>query len=147
MANAIKWEAAWASAGTVLDANLDSLANATRCAVETAYDNSTGLNQYGCLDITLGSITAASGGYLTIYMVNSADGTNYSEGDGTVDPGNNLIVAVIPLYAATRAIRKVTPIFPLPPGKVGFLLKNDSGVALAASGNLVVLYVSNDEVQ
>ncbi len=147
MANAIKWEATWSSAGTVLDANLDSLANGARCAVESAYDNTSSLNQYGCLDITLGSIAAASGGTLTIHMVQSADGTDYSEGDGTVDPGNNTIIAVLPLYAATRAIRKVTPIFPLPPAKVGFLLTNNSGVALASSGNLVVLYVANDEIQ
>lgn len=147
MANAIKWEGAWTSRSTVLTTEMNSLANGSRTAAGTEIDNSTNLDQYCCLEIYLASLTPTSGGYLQVHLVSAPGGTNYSEGDGSTDPGNDRLVAVLPLRAATGTVRKVTGLIPIPPAKIKFLLTNNSGAALASSGNTVTMYTVNDEVQ
>lgn len=149
MANAIKWEAAWTTsgAGSCLTTELNSLANAGRSAAGTEIDNSTGLNQYACFEIYLGSLTPTAGGYLQLHMITAPGGTNYGEGSDSIDPGNDSLIAVIPLRAATGTVRKVTGIIPIPPAKLKILLTNNSGAALASSANTVTMYVGNDEVQ
>lgn len=147
MANAIQWQAAWTSRSTVLTTEMNSLANAGRTAAGTEIDNSTNLDQYACFEVYLASLTPTAGGYLQLHMVTAPGGTNYAEGSDTVDPGNDRLVAVLPLRAATGVVRKVTGIIPIPPAKMKFLLTNNSGAALASSGNTVTMYTTNDEVQ
>lgn len=149
MANVILWQAAWTTsgAGSVLTTELNSLANAGYSAAGTEIDNSSALNQYAILEVYCASFTPTAGGYLTIYMVTAPDGTNYAEGSASIDPGADRIVAILPLRAATGVVRKHTGIIPIPPAKMKFILLNSSGAALAATGNTVTMYVSNDEVQ
>lgn len=147
MANAVKWEAVWTSRSTVLTTELNSLANAARSAVGTEIDNGTNLDQYGKVEIVLGSLASVAGGTLTLYMVTAPGGTNYEDGSATVDPGAHTIVAVMGVNAATAAKRIMSPVFPMQPGKSKFILRQDLGVAFAATGNTVTLYTSNDELQ
>lgn len=149
MANAIKWEAAWTTsgAGSCLTTELNSLANGSRSVAGTEIDNSSGLNQYSCFEVYLASLTPTAGGYLQLHMITAPGGTNYSEGSDSIDPGNDCLIAIIPLRAATGVVRKVTGIIPVPPSKLKILLTNNSGAALASSANTVTMYVTNDEVQ
>lgn len=148
MANAIKWESS-PSSSTVLSTELNALANNARSAVGTEYDNATNLNQFGFaeLDLTFAVAPSDAAPYVILSMVPAADGTNYADGSATVDPGETRKVAVIPVRAVDTAQKIVTERFELPPFKCKFLLENQSGQALGASGHTVKLYPTNLEVQ
>jgi hypothetical protein len=154
MANAILWSAGWSTTGggTVLsDTQLapsgTGLTNGTRSDAGAEINNTSGLYQYACLEVYLGSFTPTAGGYLQLHMITAPDGTNYAEGSTSVDPGSDRLVATLPLRAATGTVRKHTGIIPIPPAKLKFLLTNNSGAGLANSGNSVTMYVTADEVQ
>jgi hypothetical protein len=147
MANAILWQAAWVDRGDLLTTGLNSLANGARSAAGTELDNSANLDQYAAIEIYLASLTPTTGGYVSVYMITAPDGTNYAEGSDTIDPGTETLVAVFSLRAATGVVRKTSELIRLPPAKLKLLLLNNSGAALASSGNLVALFTSNDEIQ
>jgi len=151
MANAILWQAAWTTtgAGTVLSTELNSITTGNRSNAGTEIDNSSACNQYACFELYFASFTPTGSPYVTLYMLPNPDcgGTNYAEGSSSVDPGNDRIIAIIPLRAATSTFRKVTGVVPIPPCKLKFILANATGATLASSGNTVVMYVGNDEVQ
>jgi hypothetical protein len=148
MANAIKFEAAWNDRSTVLGTELNSLANDARSAVGTEVANQTNLDQFGKLELTLDLASAASAGaYVLIHMVTAPDGTNYEDGSNSVDPGAHNVVATIPVRATADAQRLTSNIFPLQPAKTKFLLTNKTGQAFPASGSVLKLYTTNDEVQ
>jgi hypothetical protein len=147
MANAILWQAAPVSRGTVLTTELNALANAGYSGVGSALDNTTNLDQYGALDIVLASLAPAAGAYLSLYLVQSIDGTTYEDPPSSTNPGTHMLVATVPVPTGTAAKRLMTPWFRVPPGKFKFVLYNAAGVALGATGNTVTLYTSNDEVQ
>lgn len=142
MANAIKWEAAFSDQGAVLTTELDALANAGRSAAGSAFDNGSGLHQYGLLELPVDFVSAPSAGaYCDIYMVKAPDGTNYE------DATTAARVASLPILATTSAQRVTSRMFPLPPCKVKFLLENRTGQAFPASGTELNLYTANDEIQ
>jgi len=148
MANAIQWQSAPTSRGNVLSTELNSLADAARTDAGTEIDNSVNLDTYGCLEmnVTFGTAPGA-GGYVALYIVTAPDGTNYSDGSSTVDPGADTLVLSIPVRAVTTAQRKITKWFPLPPCKLKFILRNESGQAFPASGSTVELFADNFELQ
>jgi hypothetical protein len=53
-------------------------------------------------------------------------------------------VASLALTTGSATKRAVTPVFLIPPGKWKVVLKNAAGVSLAASGNTVALYTTDD---
>lgn len=147
MANAILWSASPTSRGTVLTTELNSLADAAYSAAGSAIDNTTNLDEYGALDIVLASLTPTTGAYLTLFMVQSLDGTNYEDSPSSTNPGQSMVVWTGSVATGAGAKRIVTSWFRLPPGKFKFVLKNDCNVALGSTGNTVTLYTANDEVQ
>lgn len=148
MPNAIKWETTPTSRSNVLSTELNSLANGSRTNVGTEIDNSTNLDKYGWLElsVTFGSAPSA-GAYLNIYMVMAPGGTNYADGSSSVDPGADAWVASIPILASTSAQRKTVGPILLPPSKIKFICENQTGQAFPASGSTIVLYTDNDEIQ
>lgn len=148
MANAIQWETTATSQGNVLDGELDSLANAGRTSAGTEFDNSSTLDTYGCLEANLTFGTAPSAaGYVAFYMITAPDGSTYSDGSSSVAPGADTWLLNMPVRAVNTAQVKVTKWFPLPPTKLKFLLENQSGQALVATGVNVELFTNNFELQ
>jgi hypothetical protein len=148
MANAVKWEAAFLSRGDVLTTELNALANAARTAAGAVIDNATNLDQYGKLELTVDFVSAPSAGaVVNVYMVTAPNGTNYEDGSGTVDPGAHTLVAVIPIRVDTAAQRLTSRLFTMQPALSKFILENLTGQAFPASGSILKLYVTNEEIQ
>lgn len=143
MASTFKWAAGWTSRSTVLTTELNSLAAAGVSVAGTEIDNSTNLDVWGQLklSVTFGSAPTA-GGYVNLYMVTAPDGTNY-EDSGTVTPIHRL-VASLPVRAVNTAqILNSKPII-LEPGKTKFYLENVTSQAFPASASTVTLYTANE---
>lgn len=141
------WQAAPASRGTGLTTELNSLANGAFSAVGTAIDNTANKDQYAAMDIVLASLTPASGATLSLYLVQSADGTTYEDAPSATNPGSHMLVATVLVTTGAAAKRIVSPWFYLPPGKFKLVLLNSTGVALGATLNTVTVYTSNDQAQ
>lgn len=144
MATTFKWLAG-TSRGNQLTTELNALANGAFSAVGPAYDNTTNLDEWGALDITLASLAAAAGAYLQIFLAVSLDGTTYEDAPSATHPGSHNLVATVALNVSTSAKRTMTAWFRLPPNKFKFVLKNASGVALGATANTVALYTTNEQ--
>ena len=148
MPNLIQWDAAPNTEGNVLSTELNSLADGSRTNAGTEVDNSANLDTYALLELTVTFGTAPSaGGYLALFMVTAPDGTQYSDGSSSVDPGADTWVLNIPVRAVTTIQHKITKIFPLPNAKFKFILENQSGQAFPASGSTVELFSMNYELQ
>lgn len=133
MATTSKWTAP-ASIALDLTTELNSLANAALCTASAAYDNSSGLYLYATFELVLASLTPTGTPYCNLYLVASADGTNYE--DNTVS-ATHQIVAVFPMSTATAAKRIVVRNILLPPQKLKIILENKTGPSFAASANTV----------
>jgi hypothetical protein len=144
----IKWGASPTSRGTVLTTELNTLANGAFTAVGTELDNTSNLDRWAWVEFAGGgSITPTTGATFSIFLVHAPGGTNYDDPASSTNPGTHQIVAVIALQASAHTVRAISTFpFPLPPSKVKFVLKNNSGVSLSASGNTLTLYTSNEAV-
>ncbi len=130
MANAILWQAAPTSRGNVLAAQMNALADNAYTAAGAEVDNSSNLDTYGKLELNVTFGTAPdAGGYVALYLIDAPDGTNYSDGSSSVDPGADKLKLTIPVRAVTSAQLKVTITFPISPTKIKFILENQSGQA------------------
>lgn len=147
MANAILWQTSWTSRGTVLTTELNSLGDNAYSAVGSPVDNTSNLDQYGAVEVNLASLNPTTGAFLTLFLVQSVDGTNYEDAPSSTQPGYHQQIAVLPLATGSATKRVSSPIFKIPPGKFKFVLRNDANVALGSSGNTVTLYTANDELQ
>jgi hypothetical protein len=118
-----------------LTTELNSLANGSATAASAAIDNTSALDLFVDLELvvaTQGSARSA-GATVSVYMVTSLDGTNYDD----VLAGVTELVAVFPLDAATTARRRTVRDVPCGPNKFKFFAVNNTGQALASSGNTV----------
>lgn len=147
MPNAILWQAAPVSRSTGLTTELNSLADVTFSGVGTVFDNTANLDQFAAADIVLASLTPVAGAYLSLYLVQSIDGTTYEDAPSATNPGTHMLVATVLVTTGVAAKRIMTPWFRIPPGKFKLVLYNATGVALGASANTVTVYSGNDEVQ
>jgi hypothetical protein len=127
-----------ASAETALTTELNALANGSASVLSAEIDNSTNKYLYADMELNLASLTPTAGGFLSLYLVASVDGTNYPLWDAGASPGtanNNYLVGTFSTKAAAAAQRLVMRDIELPPGKYKFGIYNGAGVALAASSN------------
>jgi hypothetical protein len=148
----VKWDAPMTSRGNVLNTTATILTTARTNptggtnAGGTEVDNSTNLDMYGKLEISLTYATApAAGGYINIYMMTAPDGTNYDDGDASVAPPSVALVCSIPVRAVTTAQKLMSPLFLIPPTKLKFILEN-MGSTTISSGATVELFTVNEEV-
>ena len=130
----------WDSAIGATD--LDSVTNTTVKASTTPLDNSSTLDLYADLSISLGSVTTGAGTpYLAIYLAPlNQDGTTYGDGvgSGTTAPAATYFVGNIMVPPSTTAVITGTLRgIVLPPGQFRFVFQNVLGVTLAASANVV----------
>lgn len=140
MSNLGKWNTPSATV-TALTTELNSLGNNTLSAASAAIANQTNLDMYADLEVVLGSLSPAAGAYVAIYIALAIDGTNYPAPAGAdMRLTSTQLLCVIPIgTTATTAYRVAVRNVLLPPGTFKLYLDNQTGVALAASGNTLKL--------
>ncbi len=124
----------------LLTTELNSLANSTANVLSTlgaAFQN-TGGWIYADVEFTPGgSITPVAGGFIELWLLRSLDGgTNYEAGDATHAPGRPADI-IIPCIAGAGTNRIGANGLILPPAFYKPIVRNQSGVALSATGNIV----------
>lgn len=140
MATNTKW-AAPTAVQTLMQTVLDSLANGTLVvSTETAgnmtsgvYDNSAALDLYADFELAVcyGVAPAAGTKVAELYLLPSADGTNFATVDASNQPQMALLVGTFESRKPSTSVleRLVIPGVSLPPGKFKLVLKNTSGQA------------------
>ncbi len=129
------------------DTNLNSLTSG-QCKMLGVVANSATLADGFKIDATivLATTGVTSTGTLTFYLVESADGTNYTDGvststtaDQTVSIKNAPVVQYVQANSSSQGTVRV--VFDLPkqfaPKYFGILVSNGSGATLSSSGNSV----------
>ncbi len=133
---------AWGSAGFSTEVN--SLANGNAVIAASQIDNSTALDVFADLSVVLGSITTGSGTpYLGFYLYPlNEDGTTYGDGQfgsAVAGPPPSIYLAgnILLPASATGTLKGAVRGIILAPGKFKFLIFNQAGATLAASGNTI----------
>lgn len=136
-----KWATPSAVGANIASTTLDSLANlATSAFVE--HDNSSALDLYASVEIDLGSLTPNAGGCVTL-RVFCSHGTSDPDNTGSVGGGDTYTQL---LTTTTGAKKVIVPMVRLYPSPCQLCLTNNTGVALAASGNSIKVRPWNESV-
>jgi hypothetical protein len=135
-------------------AALNSLANATYVNVGTITHNSSGKAPLDCLvELTVTPGTTSGNKQAVLFAQPSLDGTNFGSGPAsgttTTDESNLVLIGALPLNTAAGQQRKLFSLAAafcgVLPYATKLILKNDSGAALASSGNdLYTMDVTGD---
>lgn len=124
-----------AAIASVLTTELNSLATATNTAASAAIDNTSALDLYVDLTLTIATMGVArsAGATVNVYITPALDGTNYDDVNETTAE----LVAVFALDAATTARQLTRRDIPVPPGLYKYFARNATGQTLAASANIL----------
>lgn len=148
--NAIKWETT-STDRNGLTTELNSLANNAISSLGSEIDNSTNLDKYGWirLSVTFGTSPSDTNPTVDIYIAEALDGTNY--GSSPVTGGaqqDQMLLVRVPVRKVTSAqvIDVRVPGY-IPPHKLKLAADNQTGQAFPSSGSTVDLYTNNDEIQ
>jgi hypothetical protein len=132
----------WVSAGFSTEVN--SLANGNAVIAASQLDNSSTLDVFADVSMVLGSVTSGSGApYMGFYLYPlNEDGSTYGDGRfgsaAAGPPAASYRIGAVLLPASTTGTLKGTVRgILLPPGAFKFLIYNQAGVTLAASGNTI----------
>ena len=130
-----KHKAYTAAIANALTTDLNSLGNGSTSAASAAIDNTTNLDLYHDLTLTVAAQGAArsAGATVSVYITQALDGTNYDDTNATTAE----LVAVFSLDAATTARQITRRDVPVPPGLFKYFVVNNTGQAFAASGSLL----------
>lgn len=131
-----------ASIVTLLDTELNSLANNGRAIDASSYANQTNLFLFGYfeLNVTFGTAPTA-GNLIELYLVPAPDGTNYDDGSSSIDPAYTTYAGGFPVRAVTTAQKiplggpGLPALISLPPLPFKALIINKSGQAFPSSGS------------
>lgn len=113
-------------------------------------NNAASLNQYGLFELQVrGTSAFTAGGYLELYFILAADGTNYSDGDDSVVPPNGALAGIFSVQSVASQQRLTLWGLVLPPVKFKPLIINKTGQNLTNTDDQNVLRFGayNDEVQ
>jgi len=128
---------------TLMSADLNTIGSGKSNIGAVAIDNTTNRLFYGVFEIVLAAVdlSASTNPAVYLYLVPSYDGTNYAD-DGTDDsttlhPPQQYQVAAMGVDpgVGSMAHRAVSPHIMLDPVKYTPVVVNDTGAALASSGN------------
>ncbi len=147
MANALLW-ATPATLTTYLSTELNSLASAGN-KLGAAIANETARARFIGLEIAVAAQGSArvEGAHIAVYLLPALDGSTFSYGADAVDASPSNLVATAQLDASTSARTVVLPDIPIPPFDFKLLIENNTGQALAASGNTVKHRTYGEELQ
>jgi hypothetical protein len=135
-------------------ADLNSLASASSVLSSLAdIDNSSALDMFADISISLGSITPAAPNFVGVYLypVNQ-DGTSYGDGlftggtQSTGVPSPSYFVGSIVLTTTAKVQVGMLERIVLPPGKFRWLVQNNAGVAFASSSNTISFRTYNRSI-
>lgn len=141
----------WASSGFSTEVN--SVVNGNAILAASALDNSSTLDEFFDISISLGSVTPGAGApYIGFYLVSlNQDGTTYGDGRfgsaAAGPPASQYFIGSVPCVASTAGI--ITGIIRgilLPPGSFKLILYNQTGVTLAGSSNTIKIRSYNRSV-
>lgn len=130
---------------TLLDTELNSLANGSGAVDSGSYDNATDLYLWGLFELTVTWGTNPTLGNLcNLYLIPSVDGTNYDDNVTGASPyaPSRAYAGGFPVRATT-SIQRIplgfgqSGLIALPPRLFKAFLINNSGQAMPASGNLL----------
>lgn len=138
MANIGKWNAP-RGVTTVMSTELNSLASNGMQKSTSPYDNTANLDIYTDIEVLIAAISPAAGAYVALYVGETVDGTNFpAQSAADMRLTGTQLLTVVPIgTTASTAQRVVVRNVILPPAKFDVYLDNQTGVALAASGNTV----------
>ena len=124
-----------ASIASALTTDLNSLGSGSTSAASAALDNTTNLDLYHDLTLTVAAQGGArsAGATVAVYMTMALDGTNYDDTNASTAE----LVAIFSLDAATTARQLTRRDVPIPPGLFKYFVVNSTGQAFASSGNLL----------
>jgi hypothetical protein len=131
----------WTLPGTetnVAGTALNSLANGSNSA-RMAYDNSTARELYARVTVELGSITPSAGGSITLRYLGRRSGTDE-------DITTGLESYTMPLASGAGAKRVIFQMVRLYPYDGGFVVTNNSGVTLNATGNSLFVQPFGEDI-
>lgn len=128
---------AYTGTTSVLTTGLNSLNDQTMSAAGAAFDNHVNLDFLCDIQVTIATQGAAraSGASVEIYMLYSFDNSTFDR----LLRGVTALVGIVPLDAATTSSIRTIVDIPLSPGYLKFALFNNTGQALAGSGNTVII--------
>jgi hypothetical protein len=138
MANIGKWNTPGTLA-TIMSTELNSLANGSQASSSSTFDNTGNLDMFVDIEVLLASLSPASGAYVSLYLLETVDGSNFpaqSAADLRLTTTQLLVTIPIGTTAGT-AQRIVARNILLSPTKATVVFDNQTGVALNASGNTV----------
>jgi hypothetical protein len=140
---------AWGNAFT--GSTLNSIASGNAIASDLTLTNASALDIFCDLSIQLGSAAFVSPNYIGVYLYPlNQDGSTYGDGrfasSAAGPPANTYAVGSIGLVAATQAQNGTLSRIVLPPGGFKFVLWNQGGVALNASGNVCLYRTYNRSI-
>jgi len=147
MANIGKWNAP-SSVVSLLTTELNSLGSASATVASGAIANQTNLDLYADLWLHLASFSPGTNPYVTVYILEAIDGSTYPSATASVlrnQPSQVLCVIPLDTTAATAQDVVVRNVL-LPPGSFKVVLDNQSGAALASSGNTLKMITYNQNL-
>jgi hypothetical protein len=129
------------SVATWLSTELNSLSSSsgnTLSVLGAAFQNTVARNFADVEFVAGGTFSPTAAGFLELWLLRSLDGgSNYEDGSATVAPGRAPDV-VLPVRAGTTITpRSGAPGLILPVAYYKPILRNQTGVALPASGNII----------
>jgi hypothetical protein len=104
-----------------------------------AYDNSTSRDLYARVTVELGSITPSAGGSITLRYLGRRSTTDE-------DITTGLESYTMPLSSGASVKRVIFQMVRIYPYDGGFVVTNNAGVALAASGNSVFVQPFGEDI-
>lgn len=133
---------------SVMTTELNSLANNTRAISSAEGADGTAADLLGDWELvaTWGTNPTVDT-CVDLYLVRSADGTNYEDGDASLRPAADSYAGCFQVRAVTSAQRMVIRDVPMPPGLYKAVIWNNVGQTMAASGNTLKVRTHNRQVQ
>lgn len=132
----VKWESS--SISTILTTGMDNLVDEGN-AISSEIDNTSNLYLFCDVELYTDSMGYApvAGAVVELYLIEALDGTNYEDGDASIDPPATNLVGVFNMRSSTLAQRHTLRQIPIPPLKHKFVVINKTGQTLASSGNIL----------
>lgn len=133
---------------SLMTTELNSLTNNSRAIGSAAGADGTAANLLGDFElvVTYGTNPTVDT-TIDLYLVRSADGTNYEDGDASIRPAAECFVGSFQVRAVTTAQRMVVRDVPMPPGLYKPVIHNNgTGQTFAASGNTLKVRTHNRQV-